>query len=248
MTYRSSPLRDYAYGLRRALPILFGFLPVSITFAVMAARVGMTVPETIGMSASVFAGASQIMAVSMIGGGADLITITIATLVLNLRHIIMSTCVFSKLKNTKKRWLLPVGFGVTDETFAFFSLEKSERANVFCMLGLITVAYSSWVGGTALGALLGGLLPEMISDSLGIALYALFLALIVPDVKGSARLLVVVILTALINCLLSLWLPSSWAVIASTLIGALIGLFVVRDGDVGMMDDPIVEASGGVSV
>ena len=245
MKSNSSPIRDYAYGLRRALPILFGFLPVAITFAVTASRVGMSVAEIIGMSASVFAGASQIMAVSMIGGGADLITITIATFVLNLRHIIMSTCVFSKLKHERKRWFLPIGFGVTDETFAFFSLEKTERANAYYMMGLITVAYSSWVGGTAIGAFLGGLLPAVVSDSLGIALYALFIALIVPDVKGSLRLFGVVVFTALVNCLLSLWLPSSWAIIVATLVGALVGVFCVRDRDLGTVEEPLPVAKGG---
>ncbi len=235
-------LQDYTYGLRRALPILFGFLPVSITFAVMASQAGLTAAETIGMSAAVFAGASQIMAVGMVGAGADIFTITLATFVLNLRHIIMSTCVFSKLTNTKKRWYLPVGFGITDETFAFFSLEKSERSGVAYMLGLITVAYSSWVGGTALGTFVSGLLPQTVSDSLGIALYALFIALVAPDVKKSLRLFFVVGITALLNILLCLWLPQSWAIIAATLIGAIVGVFLVDDKDVGIVPE---ETMGG---
>ena len=234
---------DYTYGLRRALPILFGFLPVAVTFAVMASQAGLTVAETIAMSASVFAGASQIMAVGMVGAGADVFAMTLATFVLNLRHIIMSTCVVSRLTNEKKRWYLPIGFGVTDETFAFFSLEKSERASAAYMLGLITVAYSSWVGGTALGAVVSGLLPEMLADSLAIALYALFIALVTPDVKKSLRLLLVVILTAVVNTLLCLFLPQSWAIIAATLVGALIGVFLVEDRDVGMVSEP---ETGGV--
>ncbi len=234
--------QDYTYGLRRALPILFGFLPVSITFAVMASQAGLTVAETIAMSAAVFAGASQIMAVGMVGTGADIVTITIATFVLNLRHIIMSTCVFSKLTHEKKRWYLPVGFGITDETFALFSLEKEGRASVGYMLGLITVAYSSWVGGTALGAFVSGLLPKTVSDSLGIALYALFIALVVPDVKKSLRLMLVVGITAILNILLCLWLPQSWAIITATLVGAAIGVFVVDDEDVGVLSE--IEAGG----
>ncbi len=237
--------RDYTYGLRRALPILFGFLPVSITFAVMASQAGLSAVETIGMSAAVFAGASQIMSVGMIAAGADLFSITLATFVLNLRHIIMSNCVFSRLTHEKKRWYLPIGFGVTDETFAFFSLEKSERASAAYMLGLITVAYSSWVGGTALGAFVSGFLPEVISDSLGIALYALFIALVTPDVKKSLRLLAVVGLTAILNTVLSLWLPQSWAIIAATLVGALVGVFFVDDRDVGIVT---AEETGGAAV
>ena len=237
--------RDYTYGMRRALPILFGFLPVAITFAVMASQAGLSAAETIGMSAAVFAGASQIMSVGMVGAGADLFAITIATFVLNLRHIIMSTCVFSRLTHEKKRWYLPIGFGITDETFAFFSLEKSERASAAYMLGLITVAYSSWVGGTALGAFVSGFLPQAVSDSLGIALYALFIALVTPDVKKSLRLLLIVALTAILNTMLGLFLPQSWAIIAATLVGAGIGVFFVTDRDLGMVSE---EETGGAAV
>ena len=238
---RSHFLKDYTYGLRRALPIMFGFLPVAITFAVMSTQAGLSVGETIAMSAGVFAGASQIMAVGMVGAGADVFSITVATLVLNLRHIIMSTCVFRRLTNEKKRWYLPIGFGVTDETFAFFSLEKSDRASVGYMLGLITVAYSSWVGGTALGAFVSGVLPTTVADSLGIALYALFIALVTPDVAKSLRLLLVVAFTAILNTVLCLLLPQSWAIIAATLTGALVGVFLAEDRDVGMMVEDAVE-------
>ena len=238
-------LQDYTYGLRRALPILFGFLPVAITFAVMASQAGFSVAETIGMSAAVFAGASQIMSVGMVGAGADLFSIMLATFVLNLRHIIMSTCVFSKLTHEKKRWYLPIGFGVTDETFAFFSLEKSERAGVAYMLGLITVAYSSWVGGTALGALVSGLLPDVVANSLGIALYALFIALVMPDIKKSLRLFLTAILTAVVNIVLGFFLPQSWAMIAATLVGAGVGVFFVDDGALGIV--PEEETGGAVA-
>jgi len=237
-------LSDYTYGLRRGLPILFGFLPVAVTFAVMSAQAGLTAAETVVMSAAVFAGASQIMSVGMIAAGADIFAITLATFVLNLRHIIMSTCVFRRLTHEKKRWYPAVGFGITDETFAFFSLEKSERASVPTMLGLITVAYSSWVGGTVLGTFVSVLLPKTVSDSLGIALYALFIALVTPDVKKSLRLLLVVALTAVLNTLLCFILPQSWAIIAATLVGAGLGIFLVEDADVGMTAQ---EVTGGAA-
>lgn len=237
-------LSDYTYGLRRGLPIVFGFLPVAVTFAVMSSQAGLNAAETIGMSAAVFAGASQIMAVGMVSAGADILAITLATFVLNLRHIIMSTCVFRRLTHEKRRWYLPIGFGVTDETFAFFSLEKRERASVGTMLGLITVAYSSWVGGTVLGTFLSTLLPDALANSLGIALYALFIALVTPDIKKSLRLLLVVVLTVALNVGFGFVLPKSWAIIAATLIGAGLGVFFVEDSDLGMVTDP---ETGGIA-
>ena len=73
------------------------------------------------------------------------------------------------------------------------------------------------------------MLPEIVSDSLGIALYAMFIALLVPNVKGNIRLLAVVFITALINFLLRFIIDANWALIASTLIGAAIGVFIVKD-------------------
>ena len=96
------------------------------------------------------------------------------------------------------------------------------------MLGLITVAYSSWVLGAVLGIFASTLLPESLSKSFGIALYALFLGLLVPGVKKSLRLLIVVGITVLLNCLLVLFLDSSWAMICSTLIGAGIGVWIME--------------------
>ena len=75
------------------------------------------------------------------------------------------------------------------------------------------------------------MLPEIVSNSLGIALYAMFIALLVPNVKGNVRLLAVVVITALVNLLLRFVIDANWALIASTLIGAAIGVFVVKDED-----------------
>ena len=82
-----------------------------------------------------------------------------------------------------------------------------------------------------MGVLLGAVLPEIVSSSLGIALYAMFIALLVPNVKGNVRLLAVVFITALINLLLRFVIDANWALIASTLIGAAIGVFIVKDED-----------------
>ena len=186
----------------------FALMPWSI---IAATASGMSAGETVGMSAAVFAGASQIMATEMIAGGAGSITIILATLVINLRHIIMSTCVFRKL--TTKNWLVRIlaGFGVTDETFAIYTTESDEKSDEYFMLGLITISYSSWVIGALVGVILQRALPDSLSQSFGIALYALFIALLVPNVKGNVRLLFVVIITAIMNFVLQLFIEPSAA-------------------------------------
>lgn len=225
---KNKKLNNYLYGMKKAIPVLIGFLPVAITYAIMATSAGLSPGETVGMSMAVFAGASQIMATGMLAGGAGALSVILSTFVLNLRHIIMSTCVFQKMKDKNPLTRFLCGFGVTDETFALYTTEDDERSDAYFMLGLITVSYSSWVLGAVIGIVASNLLPESLSMSFGIALYALFLALIVPGVKGDIRLFVTVLITALINCLAGLFLDSSWAIIVSTLLGAGIGVWLTE--------------------
>ena len=230
-------LKSFLYGLRKGVPVLIGFVPVAISYAIAATASGMSGGETVGMSAAVFAGASQIMATEMIAGGAGSITIILATLVINLRHIIMSTCVFKKL--TAKNWLVRmlVGFGVTDETFAIYTTESDEKSDEYYMLGLITISYSSWVIGALIGVILQRALPDSLSQSFGIALYALFIALIVPDIKKSLKLLLTVLLTVAVNIGLSFLIDSSWSIIVSTLIGAGFGVLLMEGIPVGKREE-----------
>ena len=234
---KNQKVKSYLYGMKKAIPVLIGFLPVAITYAIMARGAGLTAGETVGMSAAVFAGASQIMAVGMVAGGAGSFSIVLATFVLNLRHIIMSTCVFHRLKT--KNWLVRIvsGFGVTDETFALYTTEDEKNCNEYFMLGLITVSYLSWVLGAVVGIVASNILPQSLASSFGVALYALFLALIVPDVKKDLRLFITVVLTVVMNTLLGLILESSWAIIISTLVGAAIGVWLMEGKPFGKKND-----------
>ena len=225
---RNQRLANYLYGMKKAIPVLIGFLPVAITYAIMARGAGIGAVETVVMSMAVFAGASQIMATGMLAGGAGAISVILSTFVLNLRHIIMSTCVFRKMNEKNPIFRLLCGFGVTDETFALYTTEESDRADRYYMLGLITVSYSSWVLGAVIGIVASNFLPPSLSNSFGVALYALFLALIVPGVKGDLRLFITVLITAAINCVMGLFLDSSWAIIVSTLVGAGIGVWLME--------------------
>ena len=225
---KNKMLGSYLYGLRKGIPVLIGFLPVAISYAIAATAGGMSAGETVGMSAAVFAGASQIVATDMIASNAGSLAIIMATFTLNLRHIIMSSCVFKKLK--EKNWFVRtlVAFGVTDETFAIYTTEDDEKCDAPFMLGLISISYGSWVLGALLGVILQRAMPESLSQSFGIALYALFIALIVPDIKKSLKLLLTVLLTILLNIGLSQLIDKSWAIIVATLLGAAIGTFIIE--------------------
>ncbi len=222
-----SKLSQYLRGLRAAVPVIMGFIPIAIAFAIMARQAGMTVAQTTLMSAGVLAGAAQMMGAGMVAQGASIITIVIATFILNLRHLIMSTCVMAKMKPCSIWLRLLASFGVTDESFAIFTTESDENSGVMFFLGLITGTYSSWVFGSFIGAVFSALLPEIVSMSLGIALYAMFIGLLLPSLTANFRLLLLAVLTAVCNSILCTFMASSWALIASTLLCAFIGVFFV---------------------
>ena len=183
------------------------------------------------MSILVFAGASQIMAVQMLADGAAVPAIVLATFILNLRHLIMSTCVFGKIKKSSLSFRIFAAFGVTDELFAIFMTEPDESADRAFLAGVLTGTYFSWVGGTIIGSFAENFLPQILSDSFGVALYALFISLIAPDIAKSLRLALLVILTAGINCLLRLFIAPGWAVILSAMVCAYIGVFFIGDNN-----------------
>lgn len=179
------------------------------------------------MSLTVFAGASEMMAVGMYAGGASIVAVILATFILNLRHVIMSTCVFNDMKSAKLGLRLLSAFGVTDESFAIFTTSEKEKRTAAFFMGLITVSYASWNVGTLIGALSSDILPEIVSASFGIALYAMFIGLIMPGLRANLRLAVLVIFTAAVNTILNFFIDSSWALIISTLLCAAIGAFFV---------------------
>ena len=222
-----SKLSQYLRGFRAAVPVIMGFIPIAIAFAIMARQAGMTVAQTTLMSAGVLAGAAQMMAAGMVAQGASVITIVIATFILNLRHLIMSTCVMAKMKPCSLWLRLLASFGVTDESFAIFTTEGDENSGIMFFLGLISGTYSAWVCGSFVGAVFSALLPEIVSMSLGIALYAMFIGLLLPSLNGNFRLLLLAVLTALCNSILCTFMASSWALIVSTLLCAFIGVFFV---------------------
>ncbi len=219
---------DYLQGIKAGVPIILGIIPVGVAFAIMARQSGFSILETIMMSATVFAGASQMVSVNMYSQGADLLAIILATFVINLRHLIMSTCIMHKMKSDNVLMKALVSFGITDESFAIFTNLESEEATIGFFMGLISVTYSTWVLSTVLGAISVKLLPAIIANSLGISLYAMFIALLIPNVKRDFKLLYLMIFTGLLNLILVNIIGGSWAMILSTLIAASVGACLIE--------------------
>lgn len=215
-------------GVKTGLPIMLGYVPIGIAYAVMARQAGLTVGQTCLMSLTVYAGASQMMAAGMLADHGAFLAIVLATFVLNLRHIIMSTCVMHRMEPTSLPLRLLAAFGVTDESFALFTTGTGKSRSVFFFLGIHAAIYLSWNLGTLLGALAMDLLPPILTASLGVSLYAMFISILMPDLPGNGKLALLVLLTALCNTLLCRVMAASWALIVSTLLCAFVGSFFVE--------------------
>ncbi|WP_279402014.1 AzlC family ABC transporter permease [Piscibacillus salipiscarius] len=177
-------------GMLAGFPIFLGYLPIAIAYGVLAKESGLTTFETTMMSVLVFAGAAQLMAAGMFAAGTMFIEIVIATFVLNFRHFIMSMSFMNTTKEFPLKWRFPLSLGITDETFAVSSLHKEEANKMYgpyFYTSLIVVAYCGWVFGSLAGALLGDVLPRALSTSMGIALYAMFIGLLVPSIKKNGE-------------------------------------------------------------
>lgn len=213
-------------GIKVSIPVCLGVIPVGISFGLLAVQTGLSQFQTILMSALVMAGSSQFMVVGMIGQ-ATFFSMIMATFFVNLRHIVMSSSVMSSLKKTTMRTKLICAFALCDESFALFSLSESNSAAY--LLGANTALYSTWVLSTLVGCMLGQFLPEVITKGFGIAFYAAFLSMLVPNTVKHKGILYLVILAAVLNTILQIILPSSWAVIIAMIVSAALGVFFVEE-------------------
>ena len=217
----------YLKGAKDSLPIVMGYIPVAIAFAVVALQTGFTPLQTICISLSSYSGAGQFLGVAMAGAGAGLITVAIGLFLINFRYFIMSTCVFARFKQLSTLKRLLFSHWVTDETFAIFTTAKEDLISVWYFAGLFLVSWCSWISGAVLGVVANDIFPYDLTQAMGIALYALFIAIVVPAGKSNFKLLIVILSAAILNILLSQVLDSCWAILSTIIICSAIGAFFV---------------------
>lgn len=216
----------FVRGMAHGVPIMLGYLSVSFGFGILAVRLGLPVLGAVAISATNLTSAGQAAGVEIIAAGGTLLEMALTQLVINLRYALMGFSLSQKLDETftTPRRLL-VSFGITDEIYAV-AISQPERLTATYMLGLILTPMLGWITGTALGAAAGQLLPAVVSDAMGIVLYGMFLAIIVPPSRKDKRVLLVVLLAAAVSCLFRYLLPAvsgGFAVIVSALAASVAG-------------------------
>lgn len=198
-------LSFYKKGLKNGFPIFLGYFAVSFTFGIAAVKAGISPLYAILMSATNFTSAGQFAALSVIVGGGTYIEIALSQLVINLRYSLMSSSLSQRFREDMPiihRFL--IAFGNTDEVFGVCSGYPVANIPAAYCYGVISAALPGWALGTAVGAFLGAVLPTAILSALGIALYGMFIATILPPAKNNKVIMLVIIISMVLSAIFTL--------------------------------------------
>ena len=212
--------QHFTRGLLHGIPIALGYLSVSFGFGILAVRAGLAVWQATLISAACVTSAGQVAGVGILSSGGGLAELALVQLTINLRYALMSLSLSQK---TAESFSLPkrllASFGITDEIFAVCAAEPVPLTFSY-MAGVILVSVAGWLAGTALGAAAGEILPERISAALGIVLYGMFIAIVIPAARRRRGVLFAALSAAAIHLLLRFLVPSlsgGFSVILATL-------------------------------
>lgn len=193
----------FSKGLVDSIPICLGYISVAFAFGIFAVESGLTLFEALLISMTNVTSAGQLAAVPIIAGGGSLIELASTQLIINLRYALMSVSMSQKLhKNIRMADRFLISFVNTDEVFAVSS-SKPGKVKKGYMYGLIMPPYLGWALGTLLGAAAGNILPAIVVSALGVAIYAMFVAIVVPVAKNHVSTALCVILAVALSCLFS---------------------------------------------
>ncbi len=230
-------VKELRRGMVHGIPIALGYLSVSFGFGIKAVRSGLSVLTAAIISALNLTSAGQAAGVEIIAAGGPLLEMILVQLTINIRYSLMAISLSQKLD---EKFTFPhrlaASYGITDEIFAVCSAQERKITPAY-MYGMIFVAFLGWVSGTALGAAAGQLLPEPINNAMGIVLYGMFLAIIVPPARKKLSVFIVVAIAAAISVLIKYcleFITSGFAVIISAVIASAVGalFFPVKEDSV----------------
>ena len=196
---------EFLRGLYAGIPICLGYLSVSFAFGIFAVESGLSLLSALLLSMTCVTSAGQLAAVPIIAGAGGFFELALSQLVINLRYSLMSVSLSQKLDHSIKLFdRFALAFVNTDEVFAVASSQRS--VNKWFFYGLILTPWAGWSLGTLLGAAAGNILPAMVTSALGIAIYGMFIAIVVPEAKRSRPTALCVGIAVFLSCLFY-WVP-----------------------------------------
>ena len=192
-------MSNYTRGLKAGIPIALGYLSVSFTFGIIAISYGLSWWQALIISMTTVTSAGQFAGIGIMLHPGQYFQMLISQITINIRYSFMSISVGQKADECftgLSRWIL--GFMMTDEIFGVAAQEESVSRSFFA--GLATLPYLGWSVGTLLGAILGSILPDRLMSALSLAIYGMFVAIVVPEMKKTRPVLIVVVLAMLLSC------------------------------------------------
>ncbi len=191
-------------GILHGIPICLGYLSVSFAFGIFAVEHGLSPLEALFISMSCVTSAGQLAAVPIIASAGSVAELVLSQLVINLRYALMSISLSQKLDSrVTLADRFAIAFVNTDEVFALASSQPGSLPKSY-LYGLELTPWLGWAAGTILGALVGNVLPAPVTSALGVAIYGMFVAIVVPEMKADKAVAGCVAIAVILSCLFSL--------------------------------------------
>lgn len=218
----------FRQGVKDGFPVGLGYFFVAISFGLAFSGGNYPAWFPVLLSATNLSGTGQFAAANLLNAaGATLIEVAFTVFTVNLRYFLMSVALSQKLSSNVKGWQrFIIACSVTDENFAI-EIGKSEVTFPYAA-GLLSSSWVGWVSGTAVGALVAELIPDALTAAMGILLYAMFIAIVVPEAKKAKSVAVVSLIAVAVSCLFRFTpilkeLSSGWVIIISGIVAAVAG-------------------------
>jgi branched chain amino acid efflux pump len=228
----STRKQEFLSGARNTFPLLLGAFPFGLIYGTLAITSGLSTAAAMAMSALVFAGSAQFIAVGLVSAQAPVVIIILTTFIVNLRHMLYSATLLPYLKNLPQKWRIPLAFWLTDETFAVtvhrFQADDGSAFKHWYQLGSSIAMYVNWQFWCFLGLVLGDRIPDASGWGLDVAMPVTFIGMIIPFVKNIP--MAVCVLTAGAASLFTLGMPYKLGIIVSACMGIFAGLITERTG------------------
>ena len=225
-----SKRKQFLNGVKDGIPVALGYLSVSFAFAISALKNGISGSGAVLISATNLTSAGQQAGIEIIAACGSLLEMAITQFIINLRYMLMSLSLSQKAdsKFTLLDRLL-ISFGITDEVFAVAS--SKHRIYPAYMYGLVVVPFIGWVGGTVLGSFAGEILPDSLKSALGLAIYGMFIAIIIPPARKERGVLLSICVSVAVSLLIYYiplfeFITEGFSIIICAIIGAAIAAFM----------------------
>ena len=222
--------QEFFHGCRDILPLIVGAIPFGIIFGTLAIGAGLSALQAMGMSALVFAGSAQFIAITLITGGVGAAVVLLTTFVVNLRHALYSASMQPFVRHLPNRWRAPLAFWLTDEAFAViqhrYARDDASPHKHWFFLGAGLTMYLSWQLATLAGIAFGQAVPDIASWGLDFAMIATFIGIAVPMMRTRPQ--VASALVAAVVALVTWNLPYKLGLIAAALAGIVVGVWLER--------------------